>query len=161
MPLSLFFLRHGQTACSRDNVFCGGGLDPDLTSDGLEMAKAFASAYKSTQWSAIFAGPLRRTIETARPISGAGGIPLDIREELREISYGEWDGKTVEAVDRDYHDDYTAWLADPAWNAPTGGEGVASPPVSIIVTPSPGDSPTSPPPPPRSTNTTGSNLSAH
>jgi broad specificity phosphatase PhoE len=122
MTLTLFLLRHGQTASSRDNVFCGGGLDPDLTPDGFEMANAFAAAYKTTQWSAIYAGPLRRTIETARPISGANGIPLDIREELREISYGEWDGKSVEVVDRKYHDDYTGWLADPAWNAPTGGE---------------------------------------
>ena len=26
------------------------------------------------------------------------------------------------AVDREFHDDYVRWTADPAWNPPTGGE---------------------------------------
>ena len=122
MSLFLYLLRHGQTANSRDNVFCGAGLDPDLTPDGYAMAEAFAAAYQTIQWNAIYAGPLKRTIETARPICKATGIPFDIRGELKEISYGEWEGKSAEAVDREFHDDYTRWVADPAWNPPTGGE---------------------------------------
>jgi broad specificity phosphatase PhoE len=41
---------------------------------------------------------------------------------LREIAYGKWEGMTKEAVNKEYHDDYVSWLADPAWHAPTGGE---------------------------------------
>lgn len=122
MTVSLYFLRHGQTASSRDNVFCGSGLNPDLTPEGRAMAEAFAAAYRDMQWAAIYASPLKRAIETAQPISEANGRPFEIRDELREIGYGAWEGKTVEAVDREYHDDHTRWLADPAWNAPTGGE---------------------------------------
>lgn len=122
MTLTLYFLRHGQTASSRDNVFCGAGLDPDLTPEGYEMAQAFAAAYSHVAWTAIYAGPLRRTIEAATPISRATGIPLQVRDELTEIRYGAWEGKTVEQVDQEYHDDHVRWLADPAWNAPTGGE---------------------------------------
>lgn len=122
MTLTLYFLRHGQTADSRDNVFCGAGRDPELTPDGLAMAEAFAAAYRATPWAALYAGPLRRTMQTARVLGDALGLPIDQRDELKEIAYGAWDGKSVAEVDRDFHDDYVRWTADPAWNAPTGGE---------------------------------------
>ncbi|MGI8508107.1 MAG: histidine phosphatase family protein [Gemmatimonadaceae bacterium] len=122
MALNLYFLRHGQTESSRENVFCGSGLNPGLTPDGRAMAEAFATAYRDIKWNAIFASPLKRTIETAQPIAQATGITPEIIDGLKEISYGAWDGKTVETVDREYHDDYTRWVADPAWNPPTGGE---------------------------------------
>ncbi|MBD1834292.1 histidine phosphatase family protein [Cyanobacteria bacterium FACHB-472] len=121
MSLKLYFLRHGQTDRSRDNVFCGS-IDPDLTADGLEMAKAFAAAYRSLPWSAIFCSPMRRTVATAKPLCEAVGMQMQLREGLKEINYGKWEGKTVETVDREYHDDYIRWTADPAWYPPTEGE---------------------------------------
>jgi len=122
LSLILHLLRHGQTPFSRDNVFCGAGLDPELTPDGLAMANAFAAAYKSTPWSAVYASPLRRTVATARPLCDALGLKMELRDDLKEIHYGKWEGKSVEVVDREHHDDYIRWSADPAWNSPTGGE---------------------------------------
>ncbi len=122
MALTIYFLRHGQTAFSRDNAFCGSGLNPDLTEAGLEMSEAFAAAYRSTPWSAVYTSPLKRAMATALPICSALGIAPEVREDLREIGYGKWEGLSVEAVSRDYHDDYIRWSSDPAWNPPTGGE---------------------------------------
>ena len=115
-------LRHGQTALSRGDVFCGSGLDPELTPDGLEMAQAFAESYRSTSWSAVYTSSLRRSIDSARPICEALKISAQVRPGLNEIGYGKWEGLTKTTVDHDYHDDYLKWLADPAWHAPTGGE---------------------------------------
>lgn len=122
MNLKLHLLRHGQTPYSRDNAFCGAGLDPELTSDGLAMAKSFAAAYRSTPWNAVYASPLRRTVTTAQPLCDAINLKMELRDDLKEIHYGQWEGKSVETVNREYHDDYIRWSADPAWNAPTGGE---------------------------------------
>jgi broad specificity phosphatase PhoE len=122
MSLILHFLRHGQTALSRDNVFCGSGLNPDLTPEGHAMAAAFAAAYHSTPWNAIYASPLQRAIATAHPLCEITGIALEQRTELVEIGYGRWEGLNVESVSRDFHDDHLRWTADPAWNAPTEGE---------------------------------------
>lgn len=122
MTLTLYFLRHGQTALSRDDAFCGSGLDPELTADGLEMAEAFAEAYRTLPWSTIYSSPLKRTLMSARPLSEALDLQLEVRDDLKEIGYGKWEGQTREAVNRDYHDDYLRWLADPAWYPPTGGE---------------------------------------
>lgn len=121
MTLKLYFLRHGQTSCSRANFFCGSS-DPELTSDGLEMAQAFADAYQSIPWEAIFCSPMGRTIATAKPLCDAVGMQPELRDGLKEINYGKWENKTPEMVDREYHDDYIRWTADPAWYPPTEGE---------------------------------------
>jgi broad specificity phosphatase PhoE len=103
-------------------MFCGSGLDPELTDDGAQMAQAFAAAYRALQWRAVYASPLRRTVATARPLCDALGLELELRDDLKEIGYGAWEGKTRSEVERDHHDDYIKWTADPAWHAPTGGE---------------------------------------
>ena len=122
MTLRLYLLRHGQTAMSRANVFCGRGLDPALTAEGAAMADAFAAAYKTVKWTAIYASPLVRAVTTAAPLATAVGLEVKQRDELAEIDYGAWDGLSTEVVDRDWHDEYERWTADPAWNPPTGGE---------------------------------------
>ena len=123
MSLTIYFLRHGQTTLSRNNVFCGSASDPDLTSEGAEMATMFADAHQAMQWQAVYASPLRRTIATAKPLCDALNLSMELRDGLKEIGYGEWEGKSVKEVNRDYHDDYLRWTADPAWNAPTGHGG--------------------------------------
>src|SRR5688500_740946 len=120
MALTLYFLRHGQTALSREDIFCGSGLDPELTREGLEMAQAFVNAYHDAEWRAVYSSSLRRSITTAQPLCHALGIDLQVRAELNEIAYGNWEGRTKEEVDREFHDLYVGWLADPAWHAPTG-----------------------------------------
>lgn len=122
MTLTIHFLRHGQTALSREDVFCGSGLDPELTDEGLEMAKAFAEAARLKAWAAIYSSGLRRSITTARPLCDALGLEMEVRNELNEIAYGRWEGLSKERVEREFHDDYISWLADPAWHPPTGGE---------------------------------------
>ena len=88
MPLTLYFLRHGQTSCSRENLFCGSGLDPELTTDGIEMAEAFTAVYRSSSWSAVYASPLRRAVMTAQPLCEALNTKPVLRDELKEIGYG-------------------------------------------------------------------------
>ena len=122
MGLTFYLLRHGQTAFSREDVFCGSGLDPELTLEGREMADAFAKAYREVEWRAIYSSSLRRGITTAQPLCDALGINLRVRAELNEIAYGRWEGQTKEHVSKEFQDEYISWLADPAWHAPTGGE---------------------------------------
>lgn len=122
MTLTLHLLRHGQTDLSRNDVFCGSGLDPELTSEGAQMAQAFAEAARAKTWTGIYSSSLRRAIKTAQPVCEAVGLELQTRPELNEIAYGKWEGLSREKVEHDYHDDYISWLADPAWHPPTDGE---------------------------------------
>ncbi len=97
-------------------------MNPELTPEGAAMAKAFAEAYRTTPWQAVFASSLKRTVSTAQPLCDVIGVKMELRDDLQEIHYGKWEGSTAEDVSRDFHDDYIRWSADPAWNAPTGGE---------------------------------------
>ncbi len=124
--LELYFLRHGQTAASRENMFCGSGTDIPLTPEGEDMARAFAAFYNDTHWNAIYSSPLERTRVTAEIISKPLRMRHRTRDGLTEIGYGKWEGKTVEDVSRLYHDEHVSWTADPAWYPPTEGESAIS-----------------------------------
>jgi probable phosphoglycerate mutase len=134
VSLTLYFLRHGQTEYSLKNAYCGA-IDSALTPSGLEMAQSFADAYSSIPWTAIFSSPMRRTVATAKPLCQAVGMEPQLRDGLKEINYGQWEGKTPEEISQEFHDDYLRWSADPAWYAPTGGERavtIASRAVGVI-----------------------------
>ena len=121
MSLKLYLMRHGETVYSRSGGYCGD-LDPELTKEGALMAKAFADAYHSLPWTAVYSSPMKRTIATAKPLCDAVGIEMQLRDGLKEIRYGKWEGQTLEFVKENYADDYIRWLTEPAWNPPTGGE---------------------------------------
>jgi len=121
MSLTIYFLRHCETTTSQTGGYCGT-LDPDLTPQGYQMADDFAGAYQSFSWVAVFSSPLLRAVATAKPLCEAAGMRMQLREGLKEIAYGQWEGKTPEAVNREFHDTYVRWLADPGWSAPDGGE---------------------------------------
>src|SRR3981081_1440367 len=114
--LRLFFLRHGQTAMSRANVFCGRRLDPPLTPEGITMAEEFAAAYRELEG---------RAIAPAQPRAAAVGLPIEKRDELAELDYGAWDGMTADEVALKFHIEHERWIADPARNPPPGGEAAA------------------------------------
>jgi broad specificity phosphatase PhoE len=121
MSLKLYLLRHGETTYSQTGGYCGD-LDAQLTPEGSQMAEAFALAYRSLPWQAIYVSPMQRTIATAQPLCEAVGLEMQLRDGLKEIRYGKWEGQTVEWVQQHHGEDYRHWLTEPAWNAPTGGE---------------------------------------
>lgn len=121
MSLKLYLLRHGETTFSRTGGYCGA-IDPELTAEGMLMAKAFGEVYRDLPWAAIYVSPMKRTIATAKPLCDAIGMEMQLRDGLKEIRYGEWEGQTADFVKQKYADDYVKWLTEPAWNPPTGGE---------------------------------------
>ncbi len=121
MSLKIYFLRHGETEYSQTGGYCGD-LDAELTSEGEEMAQAFAQTYASLPWEAVYVSPMKRTIATAAPLCNALNLEMQIRPGLKELSYGAWEGKTTEYVQQHFSEDYMRWLAEPAWNPPTQGE---------------------------------------
>ncbi len=121
MTLNIYFLRHGETVASKTGGFCGTS-DVELTPEGMIMAKDFAVAYQSIPWKAIFCSPMRRTIATAKPLCELIGMEMQLRDGLKEINFGEWEGKTPTEVNKEFHDQYVRWQSEPGWNAPPGGE---------------------------------------
>jgi broad specificity phosphatase PhoE len=121
MSLHLYLLRHGETESSQSGTYCGFS-DVDLTPEGQAMAQAFADKYQHLSWQAVYASPLKRTVATATPFCEATGHTPQLRDGLKEMFFGDWEGKTHDEVRQHYGDDYLRWLAEPAWNPPTSGE---------------------------------------
>jgi probable phosphoglycerate mutase len=118
--LSLYLLRHGETAFSHHDRFCGR-IDAPLTVEGRAMAAAFADTYARVPWTGIVTSSRTRTIDTATPMAVRIGLPVRREPRLDEISYGDWQGLSkAEAASRDpgY---FVRWMADPSIGAP-GGE---------------------------------------
>jgi broad specificity phosphatase PhoE len=121
VSLKIYFLRHGETSYSKTGAYCGE-VDAELNPEGAQMAEAFAEAYLSVPWAAVYVSPKKRTIATAKPLCEALGLEMQLRAGLEEIHYGKWEDQSVEYVKQHYWDDYIHWLTEPAWNPPTGGE---------------------------------------
>jgi probable phosphoglycerate mutase len=86
------------------------------------MAQGFADRYSDLPWAAVYVSPMKRTIATAKPLCDAIGMNMQLRDGLKEVRYGEWEGQTNDFVKQTYLDDYIRWMTEPAWNAPTAGE---------------------------------------
>ena len=121
MSLKIYLLRHGETKYSQRGAYCGA-LDAELTTEGHQMAQAFAEAYRTIPWADIYVSPMKRAIATAQPLCDAVGLPMQIRDGLREIGYGAWEDLEPDYVRQHYEHDYIRWQTDPAWNPPTDGE---------------------------------------
>jgi probable phosphoglycerate mutase len=119
--LSLYLVRHGQTDFSLANKFCGS-IDPPLNATGLKMAEALGAKYGGEGWAGIYASPRLRARQTAEPTASRAGLEILVEDGLREIAYGEWEGRSEAEVEADDAERFHAWAAHPALVAPPGGE---------------------------------------
>jgi probable phosphoglycerate mutase len=70
--------------------------------------------------SAVYASPLERALGTAEPIAAAAGVALRPAEDLQELDYGDWSGRSFDALEEDPA--WRAWNADRAHRRPPSGE---------------------------------------
>ena len=119
-------LRHGETEHTAHKRFSGwGGDDPGLSDVGRQQAELVASYLKTSGGiDAIVASPMARTRETADIIASALGLAVAIEDDVRECSFGEWDGLTFEEVQERSPDELARWLAATDI-PPPGGESFA------------------------------------
>jgi probable phosphoglycerate mutase len=119
--MHLYMVRHGQTAASRENRFSGSS-DPPLTPIGESMAEAFARAYASLTWDAIYTSPMLRTRQTAEALSRRTGVAIAVEDGLKEVEYGEWEGLRQDEVKARWPEAYEYWATDVASRGTPGGE---------------------------------------
>lgn len=119
--LTVYLARHGLTTMSSNNLYCGWS-DPELTEDGRQMAIALGDVYSTLSWTAIYASPFRRTMATATPLAKRAKLSVHAEPGFREISYGEWEGRTFEEAAKRWPAEYRKWRDDPGRHHPPGGE---------------------------------------
>ena len=121
----VYLVRHGATQMTAEDRFSGAG-GAELSSEGRQQAARLGARVQDDGIAAVYASPLSRSADTARIIAGSCGLSPVLRDELREISHGPWEGLTRREVEERFPREYGAWEADPFTYAPPGAEsGVA------------------------------------
>jgi probable phosphoglycerate mutase len=103
-----------------------------LSEVGRRQALLLAKRLQPLSIEALYSSPLVRALETAGLIGQATGREPVVDGRLVELSYGEWEGRTYEESKRTAPGIYRAWEADPAGQAPPGGESGAQLMIRVI-----------------------------
>ena len=119
--MTLFLARHGQTDWNATRRFQGAS-DVGLSERGRAQAEALGRALRSRRLTAVYVSPLLRARETAAIALAGGAVPVLAVDELRELSLGDWEGRTVDEIRSEEGDPYLAWLRTPHDCPPPGGE---------------------------------------
>lgn len=117
----VFLVRHGATTASGEDRFAGA-TDVDLSEQGRHQAERLSERLAGERLAAIYASPMRRTLETATIVGRPHGLEPIPRAELREIDHGHWEGLRRDEVEERFAEEYSAWEEDPFTFAPEGGE---------------------------------------
>src|SRR5262249_10801482 len=121
----LLLVRHGATTATEEGRFSGSS-GAELSDEGRWQAERLGERLSKSALTAIYASPLSRALDTARIIAAHCGLEPVIRDGLREIGHGHWEGMKRADVEREFAEEYAAYEADPFTFAPRGGEsGVA------------------------------------
>lgn len=120
----MYLLRHGATEANerRPYVLQGQGTDGPLSDAGRDQARRAAKALARERIGAVFASPLKRSVETAAIIAEPHGLTVTVVPEIIEVDVGQWEAMTWEAVMERYPDDYRRFMHDPGIFPYSGGE---------------------------------------
>ena len=88
----LLLARHGQTDWNAMNLI-QGQQDRPLNLEGFRQRKNLFFALQSIEIARIFTSMLRRTIETANPLSREKGVHIETLPELNEAKLGIFEGE--------------------------------------------------------------------
>ncbi len=97
----ILLFRHGETANSKEVCF-NGHHDVGLSERGQKQFQRWAEVLKKEKFHAIYSSDLKRTRSSAQFIGQEHGLEPIAYPELRELSFGVWEGMSVSEVERSY-----------------------------------------------------------
>lgn len=145
MVTNLYLIRHGETEGS-DTKRYKGSIDVPLSGRGIEQMKKVSQFIFDTEkqrhgetekqifpaspglriaasgLSAVYCSPLSRAVKSAEIIAGHHGAKIITMPDLRERSFGVWEGMTFTEIKERYPVEFEAWASNPLRHSPIEGE---------------------------------------
>lgn len=113
----LGLLRHGEV--EGGDCFRGHQDDP-LSPTGFDQM--WTSVNDAQSWDRVISSPLKRCAEFADQISQQQAIPLEFDNDLMEMYFGEWEGRTAAELMQACPEQLSQFWQDPDQHPPPGGE---------------------------------------
>ncbi len=111
----IYLIRHAQSEYNEKGIF-QGSLDSELTPLGYVQAKLLSLAFKNKKIDIIYTSFQKRALRTALYLSKTLNKELIVESRIREISFGELEGKNFMQMFIEQKDLMIAWSKDPLDN---------------------------------------------
>ncbi|MGD2119301.1 MAG: histidine phosphatase family protein [Chromatiales bacterium] len=118
MPTEIDLLRHGTPVGG--NRYRGHNIDDPLSEQGWQQM--WQAIDQRGPWDRILSSPMSRCREFAEAVADKFQIDLQIDERLKEVGFGEWEGKTAEQLLQQDADIFKRFYFDPVKHRPAGAE---------------------------------------
>jgi len=120
----VYLIRHGQIN-GYENFPVYGHTEVDLTEIGILQMQQVAERLRFAEIGAIYSSDLERSASGARMIARYHDVPLRFLSELKEIYFGDWEGRTMAEIRSDFPKELAKRQADLANYQPPGdGESI-------------------------------------
>ncbi len=107
----LWLLRHPEPEAAAAR--CYGSLDLRLSEVGIRQARTAARALANRPLAAIYTSPSQRCQQAAHILAAGRGCPVEAVDALRELDFGEFEGRGYEEIASLYPDLYAQWMEHP------------------------------------------------
>ena len=111
-------IRHGEPVGGRR--YRGYSVDDPLTEKGWTQMRAAVA--NNTPWQHIVSSPLKRCLEFSQELADHLQISYSTEDNLKEIGFGDWEGKTPEEILAEDSEALNHFYKDPVNNRPPGAE---------------------------------------
>lgn len=118
MTTHIDVIRHGEPVGGRR--YRGYGIDDPLTENG--WAQMRAAVAESHPWQHIVSSPLLRCLEFSKELAADLQITYSIEDRVKEIGFGDWEGKMPEEILAEDSEALNHFYTDPVNNRPNGAE---------------------------------------
>lgn len=115
-------IRHGEPVGGR--AYRGHNIDDPLSEKGWQQMRDAVGEH--CPWSHIISSPLFRCKAFAEELADKHGLPITIEDRLKEVGFGEWEGKTPDELKQERPVEYAAFYADPVNMRPPRAEDLGS-----------------------------------
>ena len=119
----MWFARHGETDWNAARRI-QGSRDIPLNAAGRAQAETLAEtvAALAPALSRVYTSPLCRALETAQCVADRLGCPCTVLPGLREIDFGDWEGKTWAEAEAENPAAYAPFCQNRGTERPPPGE---------------------------------------
>ncbi|MFJ6376327.1 histidine phosphatase family protein [Pseudarthrobacter oxydans] len=107
--MKLLLIRHGQTQSNLDRIIDTAVPGASLTELGHAESCALAAGLKTTPIDAIYASTQYRAQQTAAHLAKAAGLPVEVRDGIREVDAGSLDLRSDEVSIQAYKATFMSW----------------------------------------------------